>query len=57
MKAIVYNGKKNVDVENVEDPKIEKSDDIIIKVTSTAICGSDLHLIHGMIPNMPKGYK
>ena len=54
MKAIVYNGKKNVDVENVEDPKIEKSDDIIIKVTSTAICGSDLHLIHGMIPNMPK---
>ena len=57
MKAIVYNGKKNVDVENVEDPKIEKSDDIIIKVTSTAICGSDLHLIHGMIPNMPKGFR
>ena len=32
MKAIVYNGKKNVDVENVEDPKIEKSDDIIIYI-------------------------
>lgn len=57
MKAIVYNGVKNVDVENVEDPKIEKSDDIIVKVTSTAICGSDLHLIHGMIPNMPKGFR
>ena len=56
MKAIVYNGIKNVEVENVEDPKIEKSDDIIVKVTSTAICGSDLHLIHGMIPNMPKGF-
>ena len=29
---------------------------LIVKVTSTAICGSDLHLIHGMIPNMPKGF-
>ena len=57
MKAIVYNGKKDVDVEKVEDPKIEKSDDIIVRVTSTAICGSDLHLIHGMIPNMPKGFR
>ncbi|MDO4536521.1 MAG: zinc-dependent alcohol dehydrogenase [Clostridium perfringens] len=57
MKAIVYNGVKNVDVENVEDPKIEKADDIIVKVTSTAICGSDLHLIHGMVPNMPKGFR
>ena len=57
MKAIVYNGMRNVDVENVEDPKIEKNDDIIVKVTSTAICGSDLHLIHGMIPNMPKGFR
>ena len=56
MKAIVYNGVKDVDVENVEDPKIQQADDIIVKVTSTAICGSDLHLIHGMIPNMPKGF-
>lgn len=56
MKAIVYEGVKNVNVKNVEDPKILKSDDIIVKVTSTAICGSDLHLLHGMIPNMPKGF-
>lgn len=55
MKAIVYEGVKNVNVKNVQDPKILKSDDIIVKVTSTAICGSDLHLLHGMIPNMPKG--
>ncbi|WP_270646857.1 zinc-dependent alcohol dehydrogenase [Paeniclostridium hominis] len=54
MKAIVYEGIKNVNVRDVADPKIEKSDDIIIKVTSTAICGSDLHLIHGMIPNLKK---
>ncbi|WP_455540120.1 zinc-dependent alcohol dehydrogenase [Terrisporobacter sp.] len=54
MKAIVYDGIKNVNVKDVADPKIEKNDDIIIKVTSTAICGSDLHLIHGMIPNLRK---
>ncbi|EPZ62575.1 alcohol dehydrogenase GroES-like domain protein [[Clostridium] sordellii ATCC 9714] len=54
MKAIVYEGIKNVNVRDVEDPKIERNDDIIIKVTSTAICGSDLHLIHGMIPNLKK---
>lgn len=56
MKAIVYEGMKNVKVKQVKDPSIQNSDDIIIKVTSTAICGSDLHLIHGMIPNMPHGF-
>lgn len=56
MKAIVYDGMQDVKVKNVEDPSIEKSDDIIIKVTSTAICGSDLHLVHGLVPNMPKGF-
>ena len=56
MKAIVYEGIKDVKVKNVGDPQIKNSDDIIVKVTSTAICGSDLHLIHGMIPNMPKGF-
>ncbi|MEI6100232.1 MAG: alcohol dehydrogenase catalytic domain-containing protein, partial [Eubacteriales bacterium] len=55
MKAIVYNGIKNVEVRDVDDPKIEKSDDIIVKVTSTAICGSDLHLFHGFIPHLRKG--
>ncbi|MBH1939819.1 glutathione-dependent formaldehyde dehydrogenase [Mobilitalea sibirica] len=56
MKALVYEGIKNVKVAEVPDSKIEKPDDIVIKVTSTAICGSDLHLIHGMVPNMPKGF-
>lgn len=56
MKAIVYEGIKNVKVKDVADPKLEKNDDILIKVTSTAICGSDLHLIHGFIPNLPKGF-
>jgi S-(hydroxymethyl)glutathione dehydrogenase/alcohol dehydrogenase len=56
MKALVYEGIKDVKVKNVDDPAIKNSDDIIVRVTSTAICGSDLHLIHGMVPNMPKGF-
>ena len=56
MKAIVYEGMKNVKVKEVTDPTIENLDDVVIKVTSTAICGSDLHLIHGMVPNMPHGF-
>jgi threonine dehydrogenase-like Zn-dependent dehydrogenase len=44
MKALVFHGSKDVRVDNVEDPKIEKSEDAIIRVTSTAICGSDLHI-------------
>ncbi len=56
MKAIVYKGRNHVEVENVTDPTIEKEDDIVVRVTSTAICGSDLHLIHGFIPNTPHGF-
>ena len=56
MKAIVYEGVRDVKVKTVKDPTIVNPDDIIIKVTATAICGSDLHLIHGMVPNMPKGF-
>ncbi|WP_066288030.1 zinc-dependent alcohol dehydrogenase [Bacillus sp. FJAT-29937] len=55
MKAVTYQGPNNVAVDQVEDPVIEKSDDIIIKITSTAICGSDLHLYQGNMP-LPKGY-
>lgn len=55
MKALVYEGIKNVKVEKVSDPEIKKPDDIIVKVTSTAICGSDLHLLHGMIPDLKHG--
>lgn len=56
MKAITYEGIKDVKVKEVDDPKIHNPDDIIVRVTSTAVCGSDLHLIHGMVPNMPKGF-
>ncbi|MCM0647804.1 glutathione-dependent formaldehyde dehydrogenase [Clostridium swellfunianum] len=56
MKAVTFQGIKRVEVKQVESPKIHKPDDIIVKITSTAICGSDLHLIHDMVPNLPQGY-
>jgi S-(hydroxymethyl)glutathione dehydrogenase/alcohol dehydrogenase len=56
LKAVTFQGIKDVKVKEVADPGIEKSDDIVVKITSTAICGSDLHLIHGMIPNLPEDY-
>lgn len=56
MKAVTFQGIKNVKVKEVEEPKIHKNDDIIVKLTATAICGSDLHLIHDMVPNLPQGY-
>jgi S-(hydroxymethyl)glutathione dehydrogenase/alcohol dehydrogenase len=56
MKAVTYQGLKNVVVKEVPDPKIEKDDDMIVRMTTTAICGSDLHLFHGMIPNLQEDY-
>ncbi|WP_438445013.1 zinc-dependent alcohol dehydrogenase [Gorillibacterium sp. sgz5001074] len=56
MKAVTYQGLKNIAVKEMPDPRIEKPDDMIIKVTSSSICGSDLHLLHGMIPNLPENY-
>jgi len=56
MKAVTYQGIKNVEVREVKDPTIENRDDIIVKITTSAICGSDLHLIHGMIPSTPTDF-
>ncbi len=54
MKAVTYQGLKKVKVKNVEDPTIKKEDDILIRVGVTSICGSDLHLYHGLIPSTDK---
>ncbi|OES45551.1 alcohol dehydrogenase catalytic domain-containing protein [Domibacillus iocasae] len=56
MKAVTFQGVKEVVVKEVKAPTIQKPDDIIVKPTLTAICGSDLHLIHGMIPNLQEDY-
>ena len=55
MKALVWHGKQDIRCDNVPDPEIEEPTDAIIKVTSCAICGSDLHLFHNMIPAMMPG--
>src|SRR6187549_4032839 len=55
MRANCWHGKKEVRVEQVPDPKILNRRDAIVKVSSTAICGSDLHLYNGLIPTMEKG--
>ena len=55
MRAVCWNGKSDVRVETVPDPQIINSRDAIVRITSTAICGSDLHLYNGFIPTMKKG--
>lgn len=55
MKALVWHGKQDIRCDTVPDPEIEEGRDAIIKVTSCAICGSDLHLFHNMIPGMKPG--
>jgi threonine dehydrogenase-like Zn-dependent dehydrogenase len=55
MRAVTWQGKHDVRVETLDDPEIINPRDAIIKVTSTAICGSDLHLYDGVIPSMRPG--
>jgi glutathione-independent formaldehyde dehydrogenase len=47
MKAVVYEGPRNVTVKNVADAKIEKPTDVLVRITATNICGSDLHMYEG----------
>ncbi len=55
MRALTYHGSHDVKVDTVPDPVLQEPDDIILKVTATAICGSDLHMYRGMIPAMKSG--
>src|SRR3954467_994037 len=55
MKALVWHGKEDIRCDTVTDPEIQDPRDAIIKVTSCAICGSDLHLFHNLIPAMLPG--
>ena len=54
MKAVVYHGKRNVSVDNVADARIEKPTDVLVRITTTNICGSDLHMYEGRT-DMPPG--
>lgn len=55
MKAVTFQGVQQVEVQEVRDAAIEDQEDIVVRITSTAICGSDLHLYEGSIP-LPPGY-
>ncbi|QQO22339.1 glutathione-dependent formaldehyde dehydrogenase [Bradyrhizobium diazoefficiens] len=55
MKALVWHGKEDIRCDTVTDPEIQDPRDAIVKVTSCAICGSDLHLFHNFIPGMLPG--
>jgi len=55
MKALCWHGTEDVRVETVPDPQIQDSRDVIVRITATAICGSDLHLYDGFMPTMEKG--
>lgn len=56
MRALSYQGPFRVSVTNKPDPKIEHPQDAVLRVTRSAICGSDLHLLHGMIPDTRVGH-
>ena len=55
MRALCWHGKNDIRCDNVPDPTIEDARDVIIKVSSCAICGSDLHLMDGLMPTMKSG--
>src|SRR4051812_1525692 len=55
MKAVCWHGTRDIRVDRVPDPEIVNPRDAIVRVTATAICGSDLHLYDGMIPSMASG--
>jgi S-(hydroxymethyl)glutathione dehydrogenase / alcohol dehydrogenase len=55
MKALVYHGPNDVQLDDKPRPNIQTPEDVILRVTSTALCGSDLHLYHGTVPGMEPG--
>ena len=55
MKALCWHGKGDVRIDTVPDPKIEHPRDAVVRITTTCICGSDLHLLDGVMPTMESG--
>lgn len=55
MKALCWHGKEDVRIDTVDDPTIEDPGDVIVRITATAICGSDLHIYGGLVPTMEDG--
>ncbi|MDU6438731.1 MAG: alcohol dehydrogenase catalytic domain-containing protein, partial [Pantoea sp.] len=55
MKALVWHGVGNIQLDNVPDPQIEQPGDAVIRITASAICGTDLHFIRGTFSDMQPG--
>src|SRR5262245_58460545 len=55
MKAVVFHGVGDIRLEDVPEPKIEESTDAIVRLTASAICGTDLHMVRGTMPGMKPG--
>jgi threonine dehydrogenase-like Zn-dependent dehydrogenase len=55
MRAVVFHGVGDIRIEDVDEPKLENDDDVIVRLTSSAICGTDLHLVRGTVPGMKPG--
>jgi S-(hydroxymethyl)glutathione dehydrogenase/alcohol dehydrogenase len=55
MNALVYHGPRDVQIDDKPRPNIQNPQDVILRVTSTALCGSDLHLYHGTVQGMEPG--
>src|SRR5437763_5802149 len=55
MKAVVFRGVGDIRLESVPEPKIQKPNDVIVRLTASAICGTDLHMIRGTMPGMIPG--
>lgn len=55
MKAVVYNGPRDVSVKDVPDARIEQPNDVLVKITTTNICGSNLHMYEGRTDFEPGG--
>ena len=55
MRAVVYHGPGDVRLEEVPEPVLLEDEDAIVQVTTTSICGSDLHILHGLLPKMEPG--
>ena len=56
MLAVTSHGPEDIRVIEVEKPKLEASTDAIVRVTTAALCGTDMHIYHGKVPNVPAGW-
>ncbi len=55
MRAVVYQGPDDIRLEEVPEPAAQEADDAVVRVTAASICGSDLHIMHGLLPKMEPG--